>query len=255
VNALGRIATVGMIAWVVATATVAAQDLTVRFGDGRVTVRARHTPLSAILEEWARLGSTTIINGDRLAGQLVTLELDNVPEREALAVLLHEVPGYVLSTRRAAVRGSSTFDRVLIMPPTGPSSDQTPQIAASVRSPTAFAGEQANPQPAPDQPMSPRARHVQVLEMIRAGANAIAGDQSSTIDEARPDAPPVLTEVLDLLQRLDSQSGGTANSAVDAIVPRSVPPASAGSASRPTFPAGTGTPGMVVATPAPPRDH
>ena len=43
-------------------------------------------PLRQILEEWARLGQTTIVNGDKLTGPPMTLQLVDRPEREVLDI-------------------------------------------------------------------------------------------------------------------------------------------------------------------------
>ena len=78
----------------------AQQPVSVQFSAGRVTGRAERAD-QTILEEWARLGGATIVNGERVAGAPVTLELTNVPERQALDVILRSVAGYMLAPRRA----------------------------------------------------------------------------------------------------------------------------------------------------------
>jgi hypothetical protein len=83
-----------------------------------VWLRASEAPIREILREWARLGDATIVNGDKITGPPVTLELAGVAERQALEVILREVPGYILAPRSADSVGSSIFDRIVIMPTT-----------------------------------------------------------------------------------------------------------------------------------------
>src|SRR5687768_563825 len=56
-------------------ATSSAQAVSLQFNDGRVSLNAQNAPVRAILFEWARLGGTRIVNGERLGGAPVTLEL------------------------------------------------------------------------------------------------------------------------------------------------------------------------------------
>lgn len=95
-----------------------AQGVKLEFVDGRVNLSAQGVPARVILAEWARLGGTTIVGGDRIAGGPVSLELMGVTEREALDVLLREVPGYMLAARQQPVAGRSRFDRIMVVPTT-----------------------------------------------------------------------------------------------------------------------------------------
>ena len=94
----------------------AQQPVALQFHGGLVTLRAQNAPVRAILAEWARLGGATIVNGDRVVGPPVTLELTGVPERQALDIVLRNVAGYMLAPRRAGASGPSAFDRVMILP-------------------------------------------------------------------------------------------------------------------------------------------
>lgn len=100
-----------------------------RFQDGLVTLRAQNAPIRTILVEWARLGGTTIVNGDYLPGPPLTLELTGVPERQALDVVLRTAAGYMLAPRRAGATGVSAFDRIVILP----TSVAPPPAAAAAR--------------------------------------------------------------------------------------------------------------------------
>jgi hypothetical protein len=69
-----------------------------------------------ILTEWARVGQTKIVNVERIPGGPITLELRDVPEQEALEVLLRSVSGYMAAPRATVVANASAFDRIIVMP-------------------------------------------------------------------------------------------------------------------------------------------
>jgi hypothetical protein len=94
----------------------AQQPLRLQIAGGRVTLHAQNVPVRTILAEWARLGGATVINGDRVAGLPLTLELEGVPEREALDIILRGVSGYMLAAREPGGAGASMFDRIMILP-------------------------------------------------------------------------------------------------------------------------------------------
>ncbi len=107
-----------IVALLAAGATsVAAQGVTLEFQDGgKVRLAAQNVSVSQILAEWARRGRTTIVNGERVAGGAVTLELQNVSEQEALDIVLRNVSGYLVAARETAISGASTYDRIYILP-------------------------------------------------------------------------------------------------------------------------------------------
>ena len=72
-----------------------AQQLKLSFRDGRVSLDATSVPLKTILNEWARLGGTKVIGSERSAGSPLTLKLENVPEAQALEIVLRSVAGYM----------------------------------------------------------------------------------------------------------------------------------------------------------------
>ena len=97
----------------------AQSPVSITFNNGNVTVIARDVPVRTILAEWARVGGSKIVNGERVAGPAVTLELTNVPERQALAVLLRNVTnvsGHIAAARPAGQSGGSTLDRIMVLP-------------------------------------------------------------------------------------------------------------------------------------------
>jgi hypothetical protein len=93
----------------------ATSPVSIKFANGNVTLVARDVPVRTILAEWARVGGSKIVNGERVTGTPVTLELTDVPERQALAVLLRNVSGYVAAARPAGQSGTSSFDRIMVL--------------------------------------------------------------------------------------------------------------------------------------------
>ena len=83
--------------------------------DGRVTLIADNVPLRQILQEWARIGQAKIVNGEKLSGPAITLQLIDVSEREALDILLRSASGYIAAPRPVALAGAAMYDRVTIM--------------------------------------------------------------------------------------------------------------------------------------------
>src|SRR5262245_27336428 len=118
-----------VVALLAAGATsAAAQGVTLDFQDGgKVRLTAQNVSVSQILAEWARRGRTTIVNGERVGGAPVTLELENVTEQEALDIVLRSVSGYLVAARETPVSGASTYDRIYILP-----TSARPTTAASV---------------------------------------------------------------------------------------------------------------------------
>lgn len=111
-----RLATAAAALVVVALAgPVAADDLELSFSAGRVTVVAADVPLVAILDEWARLGDTRFVAAGGLPARALSVRLVDVPEREALRVLLRAAGGYIAESRSASQPGVSAFERVLVM--------------------------------------------------------------------------------------------------------------------------------------------
>ena len=99
-----------------ATSAVAQQGVTLEFQDGKVRLNAQNASVSQILSEWSRRGRTTIVNGERVPGPPVTLELQDVTEQQALEIVLRGVSGYLVAARDTAVAGASSYDRIYIIP-------------------------------------------------------------------------------------------------------------------------------------------
>ena len=88
-----------------------AGELTLTLSNGRATLIAKDVPVRQILDEWSRVGKTTIVNGDKLTGPPITLQLVDRPEREVLELVLRSASGYIAAPRDAAAPvGASMFD-------------------------------------------------------------------------------------------------------------------------------------------------
>jgi hypothetical protein len=120
------------------------KDVVVAIRDGRATVIAKNATVSEILAAWARTGLTTIVNGDKLTSVPVTLELADVPERQALDVILRSASGYIAHLRPTMMANASQFDRVAIMP----SSVAPRESSASPVQPFQMPAQPPFPQPA-----------------------------------------------------------------------------------------------------------
>jgi hypothetical protein len=129
-----------------------AQHLQLQMQNGLVTLDAQNVSIRQILAEWARVGGARIINGDKVLGAPVTLQLSGVPERQALDTILRGVSGYMLAARQDAASGLSQFDRILIMP-----------TSSAPRSNPAPASATFNPRPMPTQP-APEPVETEVVE-------------------------------------------------------------------------------------------
>ena len=97
-------------------ASIALADVQLTMREGRVRLIAKDATVRQILTEWARVGQTKIVNAERIPGGPVTLELIDVPEQQALDVLLRTISGYLVAPRAGALVNTSVFDRIVVMP-------------------------------------------------------------------------------------------------------------------------------------------
>jgi hypothetical protein len=131
----------------------AQQTVKLQFNGGQVTLSAQNAPVRMILAEWAKLGGATIVNGDRVAGPPVTLELAGVPERQALDIVLRSVAGYIVAPRPVGSIGASAFDRIMILPTSvAPRSPAPAAAAAGPRPPIVRPGIVPRPPPGANDP-------------------------------------------------------------------------------------------------------
>src|SRR5688572_25419475 len=121
--------------------------LTIR--DGRVTLRAENASLRQILAEWERQGQMKVVGAEKLAPQTITLSVTDMPEKQALEIVMRGVPGYMAMDRAAAAdtpvsASASRFDRLVVLART------TTPVTAVAAAPPMRGGRMA--QPAPAQP-------------------------------------------------------------------------------------------------------
>jgi hypothetical protein len=163
-----------------------AGDLKLTLNDGRVTLIAQDVPLRQILDEWARVGKTTIVNGDKLTGPPLTLQLVDRPEREVLDLLLRSASGYIVAQRDAAAPGTSVFDRVMILPVS-----RGPVGVAASTPPSPFNNRpmpmQTPPMPVPDDDDPP----VEQPQVLPPGVVVPNGPMQNPMQVAPGQQPPV----------------------------------------------------------------
>ena len=190
---------------------------------GRVTVSAKNATIGQILAEWARVGQTKIVNPERAGGGVLTIELTNVPEVEAIGIILRSAGGYVLAPRRAEMANASLYDRILILPQSSPVSAARPAAATL-------------PQPRPGAAPPPRPFAPPPPGQIAAPQTA-QDDNDDPADRPAGAAPAVRPPVFNTFPQAAPQ--------------RTDPPAPPAPATTPTMPVGVAVPGMVVPTPQP----
>ena len=129
------------LALVVACALPAEAQLTLQINEGRVTLEAQNVPARQILAEWSRIGGTKIVGAEKITGAPLTLRLVDVPEKQALDILLRNVAGFMAAPRQmAAAPGASAYDRILIMATTS----APPPAANAARGNPSNLGNQMN---------------------------------------------------------------------------------------------------------------
>lgn len=182
-----------------AAAQTATQAVSLVIRDGKVTLKAEQASLRQILAEWERQGQVKVVGADKLVGAPVTLTIVDVPEKQALEIVMRGVPGYMAvdrvaqadtsSTSGSSGAGQSRFDRVVVM-----ARATTPVTAAPV---TSLGGSRGMPSPA--QP--PAAFQQTMPEMPQAFAPPVGDDGMSTgperndveqfsqVEPPMPDAP------------------------------------------------------------------
>jgi hypothetical protein len=138
---------VGVIASLL-LASSASAEVQLSIQNGRVSLKAKDATLRQIMQEWARVGQTKIVNVERIPGGPMTLELTNVTEAEALEILLRSVSGYIAAPRAVAAANTnsiSRFDRIVVMATT-----VAPRQAVSAAPPSPVFQPPQMPQPVVD---------------------------------------------------------------------------------------------------------
>lgn len=110
-------------------------DVSITIHDGRVSISAKDATVRQILAEWARVGRTQIVNVERIAGAPITIELTNVPEQDALDLLMRSLSGYLVASRTPIVSDASQFDKIIVMPT---AAAPRPPVSSAAPSPAPF---------------------------------------------------------------------------------------------------------------------
>ena len=212
---------IGAAAWLLASSTAFA-DVQLTMQNGRVSLVAKDATLRQILTEWARVGQTKIINVERVPGGPVSLEFQNLPEAQALDVLLRTVAGYLAAPRAVATANLSVFDRIVVMPAAaGPRA----AMASSVQAPTF-------PQPQFNLPL---AGDDDADDQRPAQGVAVPNQNRTPVFNTFPQQQPP--------QIVNPQLPATAQPTAPAQAPSAFPTMPAG---------GVSVPGMIAPAPAPP---
>ena len=201
------------------TATPAAAEVALAINGGRVSLSAKDATVSQILAEWAKVGQTKIVNGERVSGGPVTLELTNVTEVEAIEILLRSAGGYLLAPRRTPTTNGSRYDRILVLPMSaGPRASVAP-----------------TPAPTPGRTLpQPQIAPQFIQQAPQPGDNGDPQERAVAPTAGQNVRPPVFNT---FPQQPPPQGTGTP------------PPSTRGSTV--TAPVGVATPGMVVPVPQP----
>ena len=163
------------------------QDLRLQFHGGLVDLSAHAVTVAEILARWSEMGGTTVVNGDQVQSGPVTIDLVDAPEREALAIILRTIPGYLLAERADRIGSGSTIDRIALLPTrTTPPAATT--VVPSAAPATAVSPSRVMPSmlPEPDEPN--RDGLVNISSANDAAKSAAAGSaaQTTTQGMARP---------------------------------------------------------------------
>lgn len=205
--------------WLLIGGTASA-DVQLSIANGHVSLTAKDATVGQILVEWARVGQTHIVNLDRIQGGPITIELQGVPEAQALDTILRAVSGYMAAPRQTPIANASIFDRIVVMP----TSVAPPPVRAAAPAPPVFPQPQFG-QPAPFQP-----------QPASADEDSEPSPQRPPFNAFQP--PQVINQPL------------PPNSAVGpAQGPLVLPQTGPANAASPAVPIGVPTPGMVVQPP------
>jgi hypothetical protein len=207
----------------------ASAQVQISLRDGLVTLVATNATVRQILTEWARVGQTKIVNVERIPGGPVTLQLTNVPESEALDLLLKSVTGYMAAPRPATAPTLSRYDRILVLPTAA-----VARVPVAAAAPPVFQQPNAvqRPQAPPEDEESP-------------SFQAPRGPLFPTFQQAQPGIPfPQFPQSVEEQVNFPAQS---------IPVPSGMPPSGTQPSVAAPFPGasavGTPRPGMVIQPP------
>jgi hypothetical protein len=243
-----RVVLAALMLWAVPVLGTAG-EVTLTIRDGRATLIARDATIRQILTEWARVGRTRVVNLERVPGGPVTLEFRDLPESQALRIILKPLGGFMAAPRPVADPTLSRFDRIVVM-----------TTLATPAAPAMAAAAPSRPQdPRPESLLPPGFRGTRqqglgdgVMGRPRrfddpgaADDDGESGDNETAADDFRQPqlGRPALGQRPPMTPPTLPQSGDTQGSSPQPLVPSSLTPGA--TASRP---------GVVVPPPKPPGD-
>lgn len=163
---------------VAASSATAAPGVQLSIESGRVWLVTSGATVGQILAEWARVGGTRVINGDRVADGPLTLEMRGVPELQALEVVMRSTGGFIAAARTPGAAtlppNLSRFDRIVVLPP-----------AAARPADRSIRAEAAS---SPERP--PRALAPPVSNFSASGGHRIIGPDGQPVPDDQEGAPP-----------------------------------------------------------------
>jgi hypothetical protein len=220
-------------------------DVQISMQDGHVSIVAKDATLRQIMTEWARVGQTKVVNVDRIPGGPMTIQLTNVPEEQALAILMRPLSGYVAAPRANGAANQSRFDRILVMP-----------TVAAARQATATTASSATPAPVFQTPTP--AQFPQPGQVVEED-----DDDRAAPPGAPPGGPAARAPVFTTFPQpqvmnpnMPAAAGGVPT-VFNPGVPQQQPPQQQGAqpapSGVPTMPTGVAVPGMMVPVPQQPN--
>lgn len=171
------------------------RSLVVSCDKGRMTIVADSVALRTIIQEWARVGGVRLVNPQYVSLVPVSVDLRNLPEGEALEVLLRALPGYMLQQRSTESGGASVFEKLAVMAPPAAGTGRPEEWQSTPGLRAAHPGQPA--EEAPDDPLSPPAGEappadgafIQPQGPTAAGAGTATPGMVVTPAQARPGLP------------------------------------------------------------------
>jgi hypothetical protein len=222
-----------------------ADTVQVTVHDGRVSIATTSATPAQILDAWGRAGGILFVNAERITGAPIALQLEEVPEEQALDVLLRSVSGYLARRRVGAGAGTSIFDRIVVLPAPAVARNTVVQPAPAAPASPAGANSQA-PVFTPPRPPAAAAPPPQPPAGIPQGPGVVrlVGADGQPVEDDQAGAPPPQPQQA---QPQPYNPGDAAPRPPFAPPPR--PPSPPASQPSPGAPVGVPTPGMPVPVP------
>ena len=127
---VGAVFVFSAVLGLLAASDTAAQKLSLHIDGGLVTLEADNVTVDEILARWVDTTGLNLISKSGLGSDIpVSLHLEAVPERQALAMVLRDLSGYIMGERRDPLTGIVTIDRLMILPQSAALPNAAPAVA------------------------------------------------------------------------------------------------------------------------------